>query len=190
VIDRAGAIEAWRFAADAHAGQLRAANLAPYIQHPERVAELTAAHGGDDGMIAAALLHDVIEDSPAETEQIRDAFGADIAGLVDALTDDRRIEDYGERKTALREQVRAAGERAALIYGSDKLANSRDLHGAYAELGEDVAERLEITLDLRLRIWRDDEEMCRELLGDTELCDALGAELDAFERDRATAGRR
>ena len=82
---------------------------------------------------------------------------------------------------ALREQVREAGPRAALIYASDKLANSRDLREAYAEIGEQVAERLEITLDLRIEIWRDDEAMCRELLGEPSSSRALAAELDAFD---------
>jgi (p)ppGpp synthase/HD superfamily hydrolase len=167
LVVRTGALEAWRFAAAAHEGQLRAANLAPYIHHPERVAELTAANGGDEAMVAAALLHDVLEDSPAQPEEILERFGADVGDLVVALSDDRAISDYGERKAALREQVREAGPRAALIYACDKLANSSDLRDAYAEIGEPVAERLEITLDQRLQIWREDEALCREQLGDS-----------------------
>jgi len=187
LIARAGAVEAWRFADAAHAGQTRSANLAPYIHHPEKVALLVGGEGGDGAMVAAALLHDVLEDSPAEPEQLREAFGGEIADLVVALSDDRAIEDYAERKLALREQVQAAGPRAALIYACDKLANSRDLHEAYAEVGEPVAERLEITLDLRLEIWRDDEAMCRDLLGDANVVEALAEELGSFAADRAAA---
>jgi len=190
VVERAGAIAAWRFADEAHAGQLRKPSLAPYIHHPERVAQLTAEHGGDETMVAAALLHDVLEDSPAEPAQIAAAFGEGVAELVVVLSDDRAIDDYAERKAALREQVREAGSRAALIYVCDKLTNCRDVRGAYAEIGERVAERLGITLDLRVEIWRDDAAMCAELLGEHELVAALEAELDALERDRAAgAGR-
>ncbi len=184
VVAGAGAEAAWRFAAAAHEGQVRAADRGPYIHHPERVATLVAANGGSDAMIAAALLHDVLEDSPTEPEQIESAFGADVAGLVDALSDDRSITDYEARKRALREQVRAAGERAALIYAADKLANCSDLRGAYAEIGEGVAERIGIPLALRITIWRDDCEMCRGLLGSTDLVEALAAELDELEGDR------
>ncbi len=135
-------------------------------------------------MIAAALLHDVLEDSSTEPEQIESAFGADVAGLVDALSDDRSITDYEARKRALREQVRAAGERAALIYAADKLANCTALRSAYAEVGEGVAERIGIPLALRIAIWRDDCEMCRGLLGSTDLVEALAAELDELDDDR------
>lgn len=190
LIARTGAVAAWRFADAAHAGQTRSANLAPYIHHPERVALLVGSEGGDNVMVAAALLHDVLEDSPTGPEQLQDAFGAAVADLVEALSDDRAIDDYAERKSALREQVRAAGPRAAVIYACDKLANSRDLHAAYAEIGEPVAERLEITLDLRLEIWREDEAMCRDLLGDGELLAALRGELDSFASDRAAASSR
>ena len=191
VVERAGALAAWRFADAAHAGQLRKANQAPYIRHPERVAQLTAEHGGDEAMVAAALLHDVLEDSPVEAEQLREPFGEDVTGLVVALSDDRAIEGYEQRKAALREQVREAGRRAALVYACDKLANCRDARRAFSEIGADgLAERLGIPLDLRVRIWRDDVAMCADLLGEHELVAALDAELDGFERDRAAvAGR-
>ena len=191
VVQRAGAIAAWRFADEAHAGQLRKANQAPYIHHPERVAQLTAEHGGDEAMVAAALLHDVLEDSPVEAEQLREPFGEDVTGLVVALSDDRAIDDYERRKAALREQVREAGRRAALIYACDKLANCQDARSAFSEIGADgLAERLGITLDLRVRIWRDDLAMCADLLGEHELVAALAAELDGFERDCADAAGR
>ncbi len=187
VVAEAGAEAAWRFASAAHAGQLRSANLTPAIHHPERVAELVAANGGDPEMVAAALLHDVIEDSAAEAEQIERAFGPGVAGLVATLSDDRSVTDYEARKDALREQVREGGERATLIYAADKLANCVDLRQAYGDVGEEVAERLGIPLELRIRIWRDDAEMCEQILGETGLVRALGAELDALESDRSGA---
>jgi hypothetical protein len=148
---------------------------------------LVAGEGGDDAMVAAALLHDVIEDTEIEIERIEREFGADVAALVAAMTDDRTIGDYEARKDALRDQVREAGERAALIYASDKLANSSDLRGAYGEIGEDVAGRLKISLDGRIRIWRDDLEMCRELLGERAVVGDLDAMLTGLEDDRRRA---
>ncbi len=183
-VEAAGALRAWRLAAEAHAGHRRAADQRPYIHHPERVATLVVGEGGDDAMIEAALLHDVIEDSDLRIDRIERDFGPDVAGLVAALTDDPAIDDYEARKQALRDQVREAGERAALIYAADKLANSSDLRGAYAEIGEDVVVRLKISLDGRIRIWRDDLAMCRELLGPRDVITALDEQLTALERDR------
>ena len=135
-------------------------------------------------MIEAALLHDVLEDSDVRIDRVERDFGPDVAALVAALSDDPSIDDYESRKRALREQVHEAGERAALIYAADKLANSTDLRGAYAEIGEDVVERLKISLDGRIRVWRDDLVMCRELLGERDVVVALDEQLSGLERDR------
>jgi len=184
IVREAGALEAWRFAAASHAGQLRPANQRDYIHHPEQVAVLVADNGGDDGMIAAALLHDVLEDSEATTEQLTNAFGTEVASLVVALSDDRDSGDYRARKHRLREQVRSAGGRAATIYAADKLANAGDLIGAYKEIGEAVSERLPVSLDLRIEIWREDAAMCREELGRVLLVADLEAELAWLESYR------
>lgn len=68
-----------------HKGQTRKGGQ-PYITHPICVACIVAFCGGDEAMICASLLHDVVEDTPCKIEQIAETFGEDVANLVDALT--------------------------------------------------------------------------------------------------------
>ena len=69
------AVEAWRFAAVAHGGQRRRGSGSPYIEHPVAVARLVVEHGGDEAMVAAAFLHDVLEDTDVASERIHGEFG-------------------------------------------------------------------------------------------------------------------
>jgi (p)ppGpp synthase/HD superfamily hydrolase len=128
--------EALEFAVRHHEGQKRASDAAPFILHPLEVAVLLRGRGYDDEVVAAGLLHDAIEDSDATVDDLRDQFGPRVCALVAALSDDEAIEDYGERKAALREQVAAAGAEAAAIYAADKVAKARELR---AELSRDPA---------------------------------------------------
>ena len=80
----------YEFAADAHRGQKRYSGE-PYITHPVTVASMVADMRLDEEAISAALLHDVIEDTPVTLRNIEDAFGDNIAGLVEGLTKLRAI---------------------------------------------------------------------------------------------------
>src|SRR5262245_16181784 len=102
--------DALRTAHQAHAGQIRSGSGGmAYVEHPRGVAELLAAEGFGDDVIAAALLHDVVEDSDTTVEELRQTFGAAIAEIVAALSEDDTIESYRERKDEHRERVRVAG---------------------------------------------------------------------------------
>jgi (p)ppGpp synthase/HD superfamily hydrolase len=83
------------FARRAHAsvGQVRKYTGEPYIVHPVAVAERVRTVAHDDAMLAAALMHDVVEDTPVTLARIEERFGADIAELVDWLTDISKPED-------------------------------------------------------------------------------------------------
>ena len=112
------------------------------------VAELLAEHGFGDEVLAAALLHDVVEESETGVGEIRARFGEPVASLVDALTDEEAIEPYERRKDGHRRQVEDAGADALAIYAADKLANIRALRRVYAERGEAVGEELKAPLDV------------------------------------------
>lgn len=188
VLEGADALDAWRFANEHHGGQLRSTVQRPFIQHPERVAVLVAEAGGSREMVVAALLHDVLENTPVEGEEIDERFGAEVGALVRALSDDEAIGDYVERKRALCRQVREAGERAATIYAVDKLANVIDLREALAGAGIPAEARLKVPFATRVTLWREDLAMCSELLDGAEVTDRLAQELDALERDREALG--
>src|SRR5690606_11970552 len=108
-------------------------------------------------VVAAAMLHDAVEDGGLTIARVEAEFGARVAALVRALTDDPAIQDWVARKDALRAQVRAAGPDAVAIYAADKLANLRRMRRLYAEHGEDAIRLSKApTLDARVAAWRAD----------------------------------
>ena len=145
----------------AHAGQFRQTGCEeiPFIEHSLAVAELLAGHNYPDEVLAAGLLHDVLESSELAAEGLRGRFGDPVAELVEALTEDASLEDYEERKQEHRERVAAAGAPAQAIFAADKVANVGVLREAYAVLGEDVDEELPVSLDIKILIWEFDLEM-------------------------------
>jgi (p)ppGpp synthase/HD superfamily hydrolase len=171
-------------AAEAHFGQRRN-DGAPYLSHPLRVCELLAHAGADEPTLAAALLHDAVEDSELTVGEVVAGFGVDVGELVAALTEDPAIGDWARRKDALRAHVADAGPRAAAIYAADKLANLREMRDLYAARGEAAIDLHKApTLDLRIRAWRKDLEMVKRLVPELELLPGLEAELAAFEQER------
>jgi (p)ppGpp synthase/HD superfamily hydrolase len=176
--------EAYQLAADAHRGQTRKDGTSPYIGHPLAVARMLHEAGLDEDTLTAALLHDVVEDSELTIDEVVERFGVSVGELVAALTDDRTIEDYAERKREHRDRVERAGPRAAAIYAADKLVNVRDMRLLYEELGEAVAGRFKAPIDVRVALWRDDAEMLEHVVPELEIVDRLRAELDAFEAER------
>ncbi|MDE3076941.1 MAG: bifunctional (p)ppGpp synthetase/guanosine-3',5'-bis(diphosphate) 3'-pyrophosphohydrolase, partial [Chloroflexota bacterium] len=122
---------AYEFARDAHAGQKRVSGE-PYIAHPYAAACILADMQLDVPTICAALLHDVPEDTPATLEDIEQAFGGEVARLVDGVTKLSRISWQNlEEKQAenLRKMFLAMAEdtRVVLIKLADRLHNMRTL---------------------------------------------------------------
>jgi (p)ppGpp synthase/HD superfamily hydrolase len=111
----------------AHAGQERQADGAPFVLHPFEVAMLLHAGGYRDDVVAVALLHDAIEKGGATRDGLRDVFGPDVAGMVDALTEDETIGDYEERKTDLRRRAEAADDDVVAVFAADKVVKAREL---------------------------------------------------------------
>lgn len=165
----------------AHRGQIRnGSGGMPYVEHPMRVAALLDEHGYRDEVLAAALLHDVVEDSETTLEELHEQFGAEVAGLVGALTDDESIDSYRERKTEHRERVAAADGEALAIYGADKLTNVSTLRDAYREKGDAVREEFKVPIELKLEIWREDLELLGEKAPELPFLDELESELSRF----------
>ena len=134
---------ALEFAAIRHRGQRRESDSAPFILHPLEVAQLL--HGCDcrDAVVAAAVLHDVVEDTGVEAAELDERFGPEVAGLVDAVTEPSPSGSYRERKARLREALAGAGDEALLIYAADKVAKVRELRISLAAGGEPSPEKLE-----------------------------------------------
>ncbi|MEM7229390.1 MAG: HD domain-containing protein [Planctomycetota bacterium] len=111
------------FSARAHHGQVRKDGATPYAAHPARVAMICANVFGctDDATLAAAFLHDVIEDCACDYDAVEKRFGEEVATYVAALTKDMRLPEP-ERERAYVAQIRAAAPAVRLI----KLADTWD----------------------------------------------------------------
>jgi (p)ppGpp synthase/HD superfamily hydrolase len=185
VEDSALLAEAAVFASDAHAGQIRNYSGRPYIEHPRAVAGLLREAGFGEDVLAAALLHDLIEDTATTSGEIRNRFGERVGDLVDALSEDPSIESYERRKDAHREQVISAGPDAIAIYSADKLSNITDLRDLYEAEGEEAASRFKAPLDLRIELWGRDVEALSPLRPPHPFVSELSRQLDALRRVRA-----
>jgi len=125
------------FAARAHRGHLRRDGRTPYFAHPFRVAMLVRDVFGerDPVCLAAAMLHDTIEDTTTDYDDILAEFGVEVADIVTALTKDKRLrEDIREK--AYDEQLHRAGWRAKLIKLADVMDNWSDWASTGAGDGE------------------------------------------------------
>jgi (p)ppGpp synthase/HD superfamily hydrolase len=137
-------------ASELHRGQVRESDEAAFVLHPLEVASLLYNDGWPDYVLAAAVLHDAVEVTSVEVGELRERFGTDVAELVQSVTENNAIEDFGARKAALRDQVRSAGPEAVAIYAADKVAKARELRArvsfgraAVSPQSDDVAAKLD-----------------------------------------------
>jgi (p)ppGpp synthase/HD superfamily hydrolase len=178
-------------ATEAHAGQIRnGSGGLPYIEHPRMVAATLATRGYDDTTLAAALLHDVVEDSDTTVEDLRAEFGDTVADLVAALSDDESIESYRERKDEHRGRVAAVDGDALAIYAADKLTNMTTLHAAIGAEGMKVADEYDVPIGLKLEVWEADAAMLRHEAPDLPLLDPLAAAISRLGADLRAADPR
>jgi (p)ppGpp synthase/HD superfamily hydrolase len=117
------------FAGRAHRGQVRKYTGEPYINHPVEVADIVRRHNGSPEMIAAALLHDVVEDTDVTLDDIRREFGEAVANLVEDLTDVSRPDDGNRatRKAMDREHTARASAAAMVIKAADLISNTSSI---------------------------------------------------------------
>ena len=132
-----------RFAARAHGGQARKdIEETPYIVHPLDVMLCLRQYGHNDiQLLQAAVLHDVVEDTAVDPQDISDLFGDTVARIVREVTDDKSL-PLAERR---REQVRRAGSaspEAKLVKLADKLCNVLDMD-ADSPVGWDSRRKVE-----------------------------------------------
>ena len=122
-------LRALAFAAHKHRDQRRKdAEASPYINHPIALAEVLAREGGvsDIEVLAAALLHDTIEDTATTAEELRAQFGRRVADMVEEVTDDQSLAKP-ERKRLQIEHAAGLSAGAKLVKLADKICNLRDV---------------------------------------------------------------
>jgi myo-inositol-1(or 4)-monophosphatase len=132
------------FATRAHSGTYRKGTKIPYIVHPIEAAAIVATITADPDMIAAAVLHDVVEDTDATVEEIRFFFNDRIARLVEAESENKRKdlppqETWMIRKMETLEFLRTKADREAKILTlADKLSNMRAIHRDQNTIGDEL----------------------------------------------------
>jgi len=109
-----------------HRGQLRKDGRTPALNHSLRVALKVASMGAESAVIAAAVLHDVIEDTPASWDTVRDEVGERVAEQVQSLSEDKRL-PRTERRPALLERLPHLPQWTKIIKLADVLDNLHDL---------------------------------------------------------------
>jgi len=117
------------FAAHKHRDQRRKdAEASPYINHPIALAEVLAGEGAvsDVEVLAAALLHDTIEDTDTSRAELEREFGARIAAMVAEVTDDKNL-PKADRKRLQIEHAAGLSQGAKLVKLADKICNLRDV---------------------------------------------------------------
>jgi GTP diphosphokinase / guanosine-3',5'-bis(diphosphate) 3'-diphosphatase len=149
--------KAWDFCVRHHKGQMRASGE-PYIIHPLEVAEVLAEMKLDATAIAAGLLHDAVEDTPATSEQVEADFGDQVAHIVEGVTKIDKIQ-FANREDRQAENVRkmllamVTDVRVVLIKLADRLHNMRTLEHLQPDRREAIArETLDIYAPLAHRL--------------------------------------
>jgi myo-inositol-1(or 4)-monophosphatase len=136
--------KAIKFASDAHDGQRRKSGNVPYIMHPLEAAIIVSTMTDDQELIAAALLHDVVEDAGITSEQVEQGFGHRVAELVASETEDKREElppsaTWRIRKEESLDVLRKATDEAVLmVWLGDKLANIRAIYREWLTAGSSI----------------------------------------------------
>ena len=122
-------LDALAFAAEKHRHQRRKdVHASPYINHPIALARVLALEAGvhDAEILAAALLHDTVEDTETTPAELNERFGARVASIVAEVTDDKTL-PKAERKRAQIEHAAHLSADAKLVKLADKICNLRDI---------------------------------------------------------------
>ena len=142
--------EAIIFAVNAHKGAERRGKGFPYIVHPMEAVAIVATMTADQELLAAAALHDTVEDTDVTVEDIEAKFGKRVAALV-AAESDEQIEGVSEedswhyRKQAAIDRIAGAAPDIKIVAMGDKLSNMRAIARDYDEIGDELWQRFHTT---------------------------------------------
>ena len=139
--------EAIAFAVKAHDGMRRKKSKSPYILHPMEAAVIVGTMTDDQNLIAAAALHDVVEDANVTLDEIEEKFGKRVRELVASETEDKRADRPPEETWRIRKEeslcvLRNTDDLAVLmVWLGDKLANMRSIYRDFKAEGNAMWQR-------------------------------------------------
>lgn len=138
------------FAVEKHAGTFRKGRQIPYIVHPLETLAIASSLTGEEEVLCAAVLHDVLEDAGVTRVELQTLFGSRVARIVaDESEDKHRDKPAGDtwklRKCEALAHLAASGPESRIVALSDKLSNLRDTCSEYGRVGEAFWERFNCT---------------------------------------------
>lgn len=140
--------EAIIYATIMHQGKVRKFSGNPYILHPVEVAQILSTMTNDDEIIAAGILHDIVEDTDGTLGEIEQRFGGRVAELVASESEnkypgeDKKASWKRRKEESLRELKSSRDVGVRMLWLADKLSNIRSLAGSYSEQGEVIWQQL------------------------------------------------
>jgi (p)ppGpp synthase/HD superfamily hydrolase len=191
--DRADPAEEWddlhpdileravRIAVRQHEGQLRKGDQQPFITHPIAVALLCARTGLSAKTIAAALLHDVVEDTDMTRDELAEALGEggdEIARIVDQVTKAEGRLSWEEKSRLYLARLRDADLEALAVSAADKIHNLYALVLAYEREGDLIRKRFNSTLEQRVRTYEEVRDLVQSRWPDCPLLPELDRQLE------------
>jgi HD domain len=183
-------VHAYALAESAHRAQRRATDGRPFLAHVTEVASFLHEAGFDDELIAAGLLHDAVERGTLTEEELRGEMSETVSTLVLTLSEDPTIEDFDERKAALRDQVAVAGGRALTVFAADKLSDILGLRRGIETFGESVNERMETSVRGMAGHYRESVELIESKRPGSAFSPALRVQLERLAGEISSeAGR-
>ena len=150
--------EAIAFAVKAHDGMRRKRSDVPYILHPMEAAVIVGTMSEDQNLIAAAALHDVVEDAGITLEEIEEKFGLRVRELVESETEDKRAELPPSDTWRIRKEESLAVLKntddigVLIVWMGDKLANMRSIYRDFKVEGEAMWQRFN-QKDVKEQAW-------------------------------------
>jgi (p)ppGpp synthase/HD superfamily hydrolase len=149
--------KAARIAVIAHADQKRKSDGFPYIIHPFMVAMKLMKYGFDDTTIAAALIHDVLEDTNLSQEEIKEELGGDVLEITKTVTEDKSLK-WEDRKQKYAQAVKNGSSAAKAVSIADKIHNAENLIFTYSQIGSEIWGKFNRGRDAKIK---NEEEMLK-----------------------------
>ncbi|ULQ55812.1 HD domain-containing protein [Flavihumibacter rivuli] len=174
------------FAAEHHQHQLRKGTRVPYMYHLLNVCKILVDHDCDDEVLAAGLLHDVVEDTPVTIEEVELHFGTRVASLVRAATEldkleKRSIDKKGSWAERKQETINFLEHDASLLElkvpAADKLDNLRSMAADHARLGDVIWERFSASKEQQAWYFGEITRIFNERGKDEPMLQAIAEEL-------------
>jgi (p)ppGpp synthase/HD superfamily hydrolase len=184
--------EALALAAKAHKDQIRKGSDVPYIVHPIQVAMILQAHGFDEDLAIAGILHDTVEDCDVSFDDIRSRFGDDVTTLVDGVTEKKTDASAHKRPWRIRKEEQLAhlahaDARTAALKAADALHNASCTLADVRAHGPGVWTRFNAAPDDSIWYYQQVAKLVSERLGATHaLARELTATVDALAATRCS----